>query len=67
MDENKKSTIEVDVTEDEWVELLQVCIDLHVTPDTLLESFCREVIRQQSLLRIIADAIHRDAVTRSAK
>ena len=67
MDENKKSTIKVDVTEDEWVELLQVCIDLHVTPDTLLESFCREVIRQQSLLRIIADAIHRDAVTRSAK
>ena len=67
MDENKKSTIEVDVTEDEWLELLQVCIDLHVTPDTLLESFCREVIRQQSLLRIIADAIHRDAVTRSAK
>ena len=67
MDENKKSTIEVDVTEDEWVELLQVCIDLHVTPDTLIESFCREVIRQQSLLRIIADAIHRDAVTRSAK
>lgn len=67
MDENKKSTIEVDVTEDEWVELLQICIDLHVTPDTLLESFCREVIRQQSLLRIIADAIHRDAVTRSAK
>ena len=67
MDENKKSTIEVDVAEDEWVELLQVCIDLHVTPDTLLESFCREVIRQQALLRIIADAIHRDAVTRSAK
>ena len=67
MDENKKSTIEVDVTEDEWVELLQICIDLHVTPDTLLESFCREVIRQQSLLRIIADAIHRDAVTRGVK
>ncbi len=67
MDENKKNTIEVEMTEDDWLELLQVCIDLHVTPDTLIESFCREVIRQQALLRIIADAIHRDAVTRGAK
>lgn len=67
MDENKKNTIEVEMTEDDWLELLQVCIDLHVTSDTLIESFCREVIRQQSLLRIIADAIHRDAVTRGAK
>ena len=67
MDENRKNTIEVEMTEDDWMELLQVCIDLRVTPDTLIESFCREVIRQQSLLRIIADAIHRDAVTHSAK
>ena len=55
------------MTEDDWMELLQVCIDLRVTPDTLIESFCWEVIRQQSLLRIVADAIRRDAVTRSAK
>jgi hypothetical protein len=31
MDENKKNTIEVEMTEDDWLELLQVCIDLHVT------------------------------------
>ena len=55
------------MTEDDWMELLQVCIDLRVTPDTLIECFCWEVIRQQSLLRIVADAIRRDAVTRSAK
>ena len=67
MDENRKNTIEVVMTEDDWMELLQVCIDLRVTPDTLIESFCWEVIRQQSLLRIVADAIRRDAVTRSAK
>lgn len=40
MDENRKNTIEVDMTEDDWMELLQVCIDLRVTPDTLIESFC---------------------------
>lgn len=67
MDENRKNTIEVEMTEDDWMELLQVCIDLRVTPDTLIESFYWEVIRQQSLLRIVADAIRRDAVTRSAK
>ena len=67
MDENRKNTIEVEMTEDDWMELLQVCIDLRVTPDTLIESFCWEGIRQQSLLRIVADAIRRDAVTRSAK
>lgn len=67
MDENRKNTIEVEMTEDDWMELLQVCIDLRVTPDTLIECFCWEVIRQQSLLRIVADAIRRDAVTRSAK
>ena len=59
--------IKVEMTEDDWMELLQVCIDLRVTPDTLIECFCWEVIRQQSLLRIVADAIRRDAVTRSAK
>ena len=47
MDENRKNTIEVEMTEDDWMELLQVCIDLRVTPDTLIESFCWEVIRQQ--------------------
>lgn len=67
MGENRKNTIEVEMTEDDWMELLQVCIDLRVTPDTLIECFCWEVIRQQSLLRIVADAIRRDAVTRSAK
>ena len=45
MDENRKNTIEVEMTEDDWMELLQVCIDLRVTPDTLIESFCGEVIR----------------------
>lgn len=49
MDENRKNTIEVEMTEDDWMELLQVCIDLRVTPDTLIECFCWEVIRQQSL------------------
>ena len=44
MDENRKNTIEVEMTEDDWMELLQVCIDLRVTPDTLIESFCWEVI-----------------------
>ena len=46
MDENRKNTIEVEMTEDDWMELLQVCIDLRVTPDTLIECFCWEVIRQ---------------------
>lgn len=27
MDEDKKNTIEVEMTEDDWLELLQVCID----------------------------------------
>ena len=45
MDENRKNTIEVEMTEDDWMELLQVCIDLRVTPDTLIECFCWEVIR----------------------
>ena len=67
MDENRKNTIEVEMTEDDWMELLQVCIDLRVTPDTLIESFCWEVRREQSVLCFVEDAISRDAFTRSAK
>ena len=34
-----------------------MCIDLHVSPDALATAFCKEVIRQQALLRIIAAAL----------
>ena len=60
MNEEHKTTINVDMTDDEWLELLCLCEDMHLTPDDLALAFCREVIRQQALLRIIAVAIHAD-------
>ena len=60
MNEEHKTTINVDMTDDEWLELLCLCEDMHLTPDDLALAFCREVIRQQALLRIIAAAIHAD-------
>ena len=53
-------TIEVDMTDDEWIELLCLCEDINLTPEDLAVAFCQEVIRQQALLRIIAAAIRSD-------
>ena len=57
MSEDDKYKVTIDVTDYEWKELLHMCIDLHMSPDALATAFCKEVIRQQALLRIIAAAL----------
>jgi len=60
MNDERKTTIEVDMTDDEWIELLCLCEDINLTPGDLPVTFCQEVICQQALLRIIAAAIRSD-------
>ena len=47
MNDERKTTIEVDMTDDEWIELLCLCEDINLTPEDLTVAFCQEVIRQQ--------------------
>ena len=51
MNDERKATIEVDMTDDEWIELLCLCEEINLTPGDLAVAFCQEVIRQQALLR----------------
>ena len=60
MNDERKTTIEVNMTDDEWIELLCLCEDINLTPENLAVAFCQEVIRQQALLRIITVAIRSD-------
>ncbi len=60
MNDERKATIEVDMTDDEWIELLCLCEEINLTPGDLAVAFWQEVIRQQALLRIIATAIRSD-------
>lgn len=57
MYEDDKYKVTIEVTDYEWKEFLHMCIDLHMSPDALATAFCKEVIRQQALLRIIAAAL----------
>ena len=47
MNDERKTTIEVNMTDDEWIELLCLCEDINLTPEDLTVAFCQEVIRQQ--------------------
>ena len=60
MNDERKATIEVDMTDDEWIELLCLWEEINLTPGDLAVAFCQEVIRQQALLRIIAAAVRAD-------
>ena len=60
MNNERKATIEVDMTDDEWIELLCLCEEINLTLGVLAVAFCQEVIRQQALLCIIAVAIRSD-------
>ena len=60
MNDERKTTIEVNMTDDEWIELLCLCEDINLTPEDLAVAFCQEVIRQQALLRIITAAVRSD-------
>ena len=60
MNDERKTTIEVNMTNDEWIELLCLCEDINLTPEDLAVAFCQEVIRQQALLRIITAAVRAD-------
>ena len=60
MNDERKTTIEVNMTDDEWIERLCLCEDINLTPEDLAVAFCQKVIRQQTLLRIIAAAIRSD-------
>ena len=60
MNDERKTTIEVNMTDDEWIELLFLCEDINLTPEDLAVAFCQEVIRQQALLRIITAAVRAD-------
>lgn len=60
MNDERKTTIEVNMTDDEWIELLCLCEDINLTPGDLAVAFCQEVIRQQALLRIITAAVRAD-------
>ena len=60
MNDERKTTIEVNMTDDEWIELLCLCEDINLTPEDLAVAFCQEVIRQQALLRIITAAVRDD-------
>ena len=62
MNDERKTTIEVNMTDDEWIELLCLCEDINLTPEDLAVAFCQEVIRQQALLRIITAAVRADVV-----
>ena len=55
MNDERKATIEVDMTDDEWIELLCLCEEINLTPEDLAVAF-----RQQALLRIIAAAVRAD-------
>ena len=63
MNDERKTTIEVNMTDDEWIELLCLCEDINLTPEDLAVAFCQEVIRQQALLRIITAAVRADVAT----
>ena len=60
MNDERKTTIEVNMTDDGWIELLCLCEDINLTPEDLAVAFCQEVIRQQALLRIITAAVRAD-------
>lgn len=60
MNDERKTTIEVNMIDDEWIELLCLCEDINLTPEDLAVAFCQEVIRQQALLRIITAAVRAD-------
>ena len=60
MNDERKTTIEVNMTDDEWIELLCLCEDINLTPEDLAVAFSQEVIRQQALLRIITAAVRAD-------
>ena len=60
MNDERKTTIEVNMTDDEWIELLCLCEDINLTPEDLAVAFCQEVIRQQALLSIITAAVRAD-------
>lgn len=60
MNDERKTTIEVNMTDDEWIKLLCLCEDINLTPEDLAVAFCQEVIRQQALLRIITAAVRAD-------
>ena len=60
MNDERKTTIEVNMTDEEWIELLCLCEDINLTPEDLAVAFCQEVIRQQALLRIITAAVRAD-------
>ena len=60
MNDERKTTIEVNMTDDEWIELLCLCEDINLTPEDLAVAFCQEVIRQPALLRIITAAVRAD-------
>ena len=60
MNDERKTTIEVNMTDDEWIELLCLCEDINLTPEDLAVAFCQDVIRQQALLRIITAAVRAD-------
>ena len=47
MNDERKTTIEVNMTDDEWIELLCLCEEINLTPGDLAVAFCQEVIRQQ--------------------
>ena len=47
MNDERKTTIEVNMTDDEWIELLCLCEEINLTPEDLAVAFCQEVIRQQ--------------------
>ena len=60
MNDERKTTIEVNMTDDEWIELLCLCEDINLTPEDLAVAFCQEVNRQQARLRIITAAVRAD-------
>ena len=60
MNDERKATIEVDMTDDEWIELLCLCEEINLTPGDLAVAFCQEVILQQGLLRFIPAAVRAD-------
>lgn len=47
MNDERKATIEVDMTDDEWIELLCLCEEINLTPGDLAVAFCQEVIRSR--------------------
>ena len=39
MNDERKATIEVDMTDDEWIELLCLCEEINLTPGDLAVAF----------------------------